>query len=394
MGSWWAGSEATSGSTVEEASDPSVARLGLAGLAGVVGVVAALVLPTAKKPGEPSDELHEQEDEEAVLDTVGSAWSTAMGDESEETRKNAAEEEDERETEIDNADVEVEDEEDAEDEDEDDALGGLDLDDAKALPSGFEGRLTPQQSVALEELKAQLAESQYAEEIATHPDGDKFLLRFLRASMKSKNSKRIFNLPAAMARLEDTLEFRRAHGLDSPFDEVAPPKELDIFRQLIVSDWWADEKRNTLVVIQRFGFCFTFAKRGKHLSDEEMVRAIAYMNEETARNLAQFPQDIGMEVIVDLRGLGRGVFSRVSGCTLVARCTVRYSYGKEEKRVAMLTPLVSLFSRTAGPRPASGEHRLATLPGSNEPRHRRQRPILLLGRVEGHPENPGPADGQ
>ena len=49
--------------------------------------------------------------------------------------------------------------------------------------SGFEHTLNDQQRASLEEVKSQLAQTEFAKTIANDPN-DRWLLKFLRASMK------------------------------------------------------------------------------------------------------------------------------------------------------------------------------------------------------------------
>jgi len=163
-----------------------------------------------------------------------------------------------------------------------------------------------------------LADSKYARDVAQHPDGDRFLLRFLRASMKSKHHKRIFQTKAAFKRAVETLEFRREQGFNRSFSEVPVPTTYHIYRELSPQYCWVDKKRETLVYIERFGFLGSYLQR-HHLTDEEWISSLAYNNEKTAHWLRTFfdEERLGIDVIVDLRGLTTGLVSRYSLLKLI-----------------------------------------------------------------------------
>ena len=74
---------------------------------------------------------------------------------------------------------------------------------AKTL-TGFDDSLTPQQKLALEDLKSRLNASKYSSTIASFHD-TRFLLRFLRATMKAKTTDRIFDTDATEHRGLQTL---------------------------------------------------------------------------------------------------------------------------------------------------------------------------------------------
>jgi len=85
---------------------------------------------------------------------------------------------------------------------------------ATPLCSGFETTLNAQQKQSLSDFRIRWEKSEFAQEVAEHPDGDRWLLRFLRASMKDKHGARIFDVNAAEARMKKTLQWRREVGAD------------------------------------------------------------------------------------------------------------------------------------------------------------------------------------
>ena len=63
----------------------------------------------------------------------------------------------------------------------------------------------------LEDLKKALSETEFAKRVESHPEGDGFLLRVLRATMKDKKSTRVFQLEPAIERALVILKFLEKH---------------------------------------------------------------------------------------------------------------------------------------------------------------------------------------
>jgi len=82
--------------------------------------------------------------------------------------------------------------------------------------SGFESNLNEQQRQELEALKKRLFDPSFAfvEDAKAELDGDRFFLRFLRATMKDKKGKRIFDAAAAFERLERMYKWRKEYNID------------------------------------------------------------------------------------------------------------------------------------------------------------------------------------
>ena len=117
----------------------------------------------------------------------------------------------------------------------------------KSLPTGYLETLTAQQSACLEELKAELGETHVAETVANHPDGDRYLLRMLRATMKGKTGKRVFQVNKAKARTIAVLEWKEKLGL-APNEE---PAKYHIYRKANPILLWKDYKAETVVLVNR-----------------------------------------------------------------------------------------------------------------------------------------------
>jgi len=79
------------------------------------------------------------------------------------------------------------------------------------LRSGFEGTLTAQQHQALASLISDIQKTSFWPDFEQNPDGSRFLLRFLRATMKDKSGERVFQVDKAKERLIRTLEWRRKY---------------------------------------------------------------------------------------------------------------------------------------------------------------------------------------
>lgn len=113
--------------------------------------------------------------------------------------------------------------------------------------SGYLGSLSVQQTEALEELKEQLSKTDFSERVGSHPDGDKYLLRMLRATMNSKSKKRVFVVSKARSRLEDVLRWKEEHNIKFG----SPPEMYDIYRKANPIHVWKDYKSKSVVLYNR-----------------------------------------------------------------------------------------------------------------------------------------------
>lgn len=113
--------------------------------------------------------------------------------------------------------------------------------------SGFAATLTAQQKTALDELKQRVEESEYAAKIKEHKEGDKYLLRMLRATMKDKNKARIFKADKAEKRLIQVLQWKEKHEIDVN----KKPPHFDVYRKMNQMTYWKDYKAKTVVVLNR-----------------------------------------------------------------------------------------------------------------------------------------------
>lgn len=147
-------------------------------------------------------------------------------------------------------------------------------------------------------------------------DADRFLLQFLRATMKSKNKNRIFNVDAAEKRLIATFEFRRKHRLNERIRDTDPPPKLDVYYKHYPLHRWFDDKRQTLVNVDRLGLMMSYLDT-KVMSLDEWEACFAYEMEKINQGLSKAGEKYGIECrgylsISDFRGAGMGLFGRLS----------------------------------------------------------------------------------
>lgn len=182
-----------------------------------------------------------------------------------------------------------------------------------ARKSGYLTSLSVQQAAALVELEARVQASEFRADVyeVLEDEPRRFLLRFLRATMKSKSSKRIFVVQAAYKRLCDTLQWRRDRGFNVPFNEIARPEKYDDPYLLVrPGHFWVDHTSGTLLSIDKFGFLGNYL-RASSLEPGEWVSCIGFQAETNMALLRQ-TELREYDVIVDMRGLGRGIFGRIA----------------------------------------------------------------------------------
>lgn len=123
--------------------------------------------------------------------------------------------------------------------------------------TGFEGNLTSQQAACLEELRRRVLASTYKEDFEREVGGDKFLLQFLRATMKDKTGARVFQTDVAEKRLFKAFDWRREIGAFEILQNVRnggpKPDKYELFSSLYPSMDIVNEKTGQLVHFLRFG---------------------------------------------------------------------------------------------------------------------------------------------
>jgi len=131
--------------------------------------------------------------------------------------------------------------------------------------TGFEGRMTPQQQTALTELKAKLEKSEYATDILSHPDQDRWILRFLRATMKDKNGARLFQVDAAEDRILKTAEWRKRMGAD------------DMMRAIEAGDFVSQRPKHWDMFIKQFPYLLVANKEnGEHYRFDRFASSMSH----------------------------------------------------------------------------------------------------------------------
>ncbi len=131
--------------------------------------------------------------------------------------------------------------------------------------TGFEANLNLQQQNALNELKNILKNSEYSNDIENHPNGDRFLLKFLRATMKDKNGRRIFNVKACKERIFNTLEWRREYNCDTIRDQITNgiepfPDLIEKYQKIRPMYRMNNSLTNRITVIEKFGLLMSNVK--------------------------------------------------------------------------------------------------------------------------------------
>lgn len=192
-----------------------------------------------------------------------------------------------------------------------------DRDDVNA---GYLANLTPQQKAVLEALKAKMEKTEFAKELAANPDGDRFILRYLRATMKDKTGERVFDLNEGEKRLVEALNYRRKYKVD---EEIRPNIEnntlpadyvrylTDVRPRLIL----VEPRTGRVVQIERLGLLLTHTDVNTFSADDWM-RFLVYDMETKLHMLREESKKRGYEVshqiaIFDQKGVGIGSLERI-----------------------------------------------------------------------------------
>ena len=190
----------------------------------------------------------------------------------------------------------------------------------KSRSTGFEGTLTESQAKGLAELKLKIDKSEYKVDFAKEPGGDRFLLQFLRATMKDKGGERIFQVDAAEERLIGCFKWRREYGLDEVRDMLETGKTPDgyeVFSKLYPAIDVINEETGQLVRFQRFGR-FISVVDISCLTMHQWIRGFAYESFSLQKKLRELSVKHGREismyaVVSDAGGISMvGVANRIS----------------------------------------------------------------------------------
>ena len=143
------------------------------------------------------------------------------------------------------------------------------------------------------------ATPELAEELAKHPDGDRYTLRFLRATMGDRHGKRVFDVASAEARIKDTLQFRKAMKLDDVRKRIEAgdfPADYLVYRDKVRPRYsFIDPTTGRYIVFERMGvLANTIDVNG--FTEEEWTRHIAWDLEERMHILRTESKRRGYEV--------------------------------------------------------------------------------------------------
>lgn len=192
--------------------------------------------------------------------------------------------------------------------------------------TGYQGNLTPQQTQALHQLKTRLETlPYYHEEILAHPDGERWLLRFMRATMRDKNRTRVFEADEAFKRVKKTYEFRHKYEIEAMMRRLVAAREGEEERAAAPSDYGRfKEVRPHLLVESLEGEPILIEKMGllsSHVdvnafAEEEWIRCFAFESEMVLHSMRKESRRRKREVstahaIIDERGVGAGIMSRM-----------------------------------------------------------------------------------
>lgn len=171
----------------------------------------------------------------------------------------------------------------------------------------------------MEVLKANLKNSEYNEKVNAQPELEEFLLRVLRATMKDKKNKRIFQAKEALPRLEKIIDFKLEN------DVWKKPEIFDEFRKVYPRFAYKDKKANKLILFSRTG---EFVTNGKfsHFEEKQWEKAIGFEMETAEEAMREISKETGIEnrgyyVITDLKGLGLKAISNQKATQFMSNCT-------------------------------------------------------------------------
>jgi hypothetical protein len=190
-----------------------------------------------------------------------------------------------------------------------------------AAKSGFEASLSAQQAQELAELKTLFEHKSpaYLPDLAQNPDGDRFLLRFLRATMKDKQGARVFDAHKAHVRLLKTLDWRRKYKVDDLRRALETggemPKGYDMYKKVRPALDFVDPATGRPVHVERFGLLANHLDPHHFPMDDwityfavDSERILLSMREESAKR----QQDVSaMITVIDEAGVGWSSLSRL-----------------------------------------------------------------------------------
>lgn len=130
--------------------------------------------------------------------------------------------------------------------------------------------------------------SEHQELLEKQADRKEFFLRVLRATMKDKNGKRIFQADQAFERCVKILEFKKKNNV------WQEPEKIGIYRKAYPRLAYFDPKIKRIVNISRFGEFASTAKMSR-LSEEDWSRCMGYEMERTEGKMIELAKETGVD---------------------------------------------------------------------------------------------------
>lgn len=195
------------------------------------------------------------------------------------------------------------------------------------LLSGFEATLNVQQKICLEEFRQRILASEFCPDYAIDPGADRFLLKFLRATMKDKTGERLFRVDCAFDRLIRTFLWRREHNiaeLRAACERNEPPEKFSLYRAIYPSLTVVNPDTGQHIRFSYFGKFISYLDT-KALSDEEWLQCFAYDTMSIEKNLRRESTARGVEIstyvsVPDVSGLSLfGVAGRLDFIKIMSR---------------------------------------------------------------------------
>lgn len=151
--------------------------------------------------------------------------------------------------------------------------------------------------------KQRIQQDKNLEHLESHPHYTAYMLRFLRATMKHKKDRRVFQVDDALERLKQVMEWKTKYGISHDMEE---PEGWEEFNQVYPYYDWLDTKAKVPVGIERFGVFHSHSVRNRY-SETQWNQLCGYRMENVMRAIDEMSEQVGEEVpgynvFADLRG--------------------------------------------------------------------------------------------
>lgn len=165
-------------------------------------------------------------------------------------------------------------------------------------------------------MKARIKASDFGEKAEKHPDGDEFLLRCLRATMKHKNSTREFQVEQAFERTRNVLDFKYKYNV------FQKPDHFEEFRKVYPRFAYKDTSLKKVLLFTRMGEFVTHA-HFNHFSELQWQQSIGFEMESVEQGMRELANEAQVEnrgyyAISDCKGLGLGALSQKKATIFLA----------------------------------------------------------------------------